>query len=158
VGLVGTLAEDESMTRVTPSHAAQRSPRLTHGQRVARGKAVRKEVPRSSHAGFAAPPDRADPLILLEAQGRTRVPELLPIRYGRMTSSAFAFFRGAALPMASDPAHTPRSGLAAQACGSPSFDEAVREFAAAHADQNERDHRSLLESIRSGRTKADVGV
>ena len=62
-------------------------------------------------------PDRPDPVALLEGQGLDRVPELLPIRYGRMASSAFAFFRGAALPMASDLAHTPRSGLTVQACG-----------------------------------------
>ena len=89
----------------------------TRERRVARGKAARAEVPRSSHAEFTAGPERADPLSLLEDQARTRVPELLPIRYGRMASSAFAFFRGAALPMASDLAHTPRSGLTAQACG-----------------------------------------
>jgi uncharacterized protein (DUF2252 family) len=74
-------------------------------------------VPRASHAEFTAGPDRADPLALLEGQGLVRVPELLPIRYGRMASSPFAFFRGAALPMASDLARTPRSGLTVQACG-----------------------------------------
>jgi uncharacterized protein (DUF2252 family) len=59
--------------------------------------------------------ERADPLALLEGQGLSRVPELLPIRYGRMASSPFGFFRGAALPMASDLARTPRSGLTAEA-------------------------------------------
>jgi uncharacterized protein (DUF2252 family) len=86
-------------------------------QRVARGKAARSEVPRSSHAELSLTPVRPDPVMLLEGQGVTRVPELLPIRYGRMASSAFAFFRGAALPMASDLASTPRSGLTVQACG-----------------------------------------
>jgi len=89
----------------------------TREQRIARGKAARAEVPRASHAEFTAGPDRADPLALLEGQDLARVPELLPIRYGRMASSAFAFFRGAALPMASDLARTPRSGLVVQACG-----------------------------------------
>ncbi|MGY1694679.1 DUF2252 domain-containing protein [Geodermatophilus sp. SYSU D00814] len=84
---------------------------------MARGKAARAEVPRASHADFTAGADRTDPLALLEGQGLTRVPELLPIRYGRMASSAFAFFRGAALPMASDLARTPRTGLTVQACG-----------------------------------------
>ena len=93
------------------------SPQLTREQRVARGKTARAEVPRSSHAEFTVGPDRPDPLALLEGQGLTRVPELLPIRYGRMASSAFAFFRGAALPMASDLALTPHSGLVVQACG-----------------------------------------
>jgi uncharacterized protein (DUF2252 family) len=86
-------------------------------QRVARGRAARAEVPRESHAEFAAGPDRSDPIDLLQGQGLSRVPELLPIRYGRMASSAFAFFRGAALPMASDLARTPQSGLMVQACG-----------------------------------------
>src|SRR5688572_336417 len=89
----------------------------TTEQRVARGKAARSEVPRSSHAELSLTPVRPDPVTLLEGQGVTRVPELLPIRYGRMASSAFAFFRGAALPMASDLAGTPRSGLTVQACG-----------------------------------------
>ncbi len=89
----------------------------TRESRIARGKAARAEVPRESHAEFTPGPDRADPLSLLEGQGLTRVPELLPIRYGRMAASPFAFFRGAALPMAGDLARTPRSGLTVQACG-----------------------------------------
>ena len=86
-------------------------------RRVRQGKAARAEVPRESHAEFAPGPHRPDPLALLQEQDRTRVPELLPIRYGRMAASAFAYFRGAALPMASDLAATPRSGLSVQACG-----------------------------------------
>jgi len=74
-------------------------------------------VPRSSHAEFVVGPDRPDPLALLLAEDHTRVAELLPIRYARMASSAFAFFRGAALPMASDLARTPRSGMSVQLCG-----------------------------------------
>jgi uncharacterized protein (DUF2252 family) len=96
---------------------AEPGPRPNREQRVARGKAARAEVPRSSHAEFTAGPERSDPLALLERQALTRVPELLPIRYGRMAASAFAFYRGAALPMASDLARTPRSGLMVQACG-----------------------------------------
>jgi uncharacterized protein (DUF2252 family) len=91
--------------------------RLSREERVARGRAARTEVPRSSHAEFAPGPDRPDPVALLETQAETRVPELLPIRYGRMALSPFTFFRGAALPMASDLAGTPRSGLTVQACG-----------------------------------------
>jgi uncharacterized protein (DUF2252 family) len=91
--------------------------RPTREQRIARGKAARAEVPRASHAEFVAGPDRAQPLALLQAEDSTRVPELLPIRYARMASSAFAFYRGAALPMASDLASTPRSGLTVQLCG-----------------------------------------
>jgi len=68
----------------------------TVDERAARGKAARSKVPRSSHAGWAPPPDRADPVGLLEEQAKTRVPDLVPIRYGRMAASPFAFFRGAA--------------------------------------------------------------
>jgi uncharacterized protein (DUF2252 family) len=91
--------------------------RLTPAERVARGKAARAEVPRESHAVFDPPPDRPDPIALLEAQAKTRVPELVPVRWGRMMVSPFTFYRGAALPMASDLATTPVSGLAVQACG-----------------------------------------
>ncbi len=92
-------------------------PHLTVDERVARGKAARAEVPRSRHAEFEAPRDRADPVDLLEDQARTRVSELVPIRYGRMLVSPFTFYRGAAKIMAHDLAGTPRSGLTAQCCG-----------------------------------------
>ncbi len=91
--------------------------RLTPAESAARGKTARAEVPRDSHAMFDPPPDRPDPIGLLEEQGKSRVPELVPVRYGRMMVSPFTFFRGAALPMASDLAATPVSGLAVQACG-----------------------------------------
>jgi len=91
--------------------------RMTPAERAARGKEARAAVPRASHAAFDPGPDRPDPLGLLEEQARTRVPELVPIRWGRMMVSPFTFYRGAALPMASDLATTPVSGLAVQACG-----------------------------------------
>jgi uncharacterized protein (DUF2252 family) len=97
--------------------AAGPVPRLTREERVARGRAARAEVPRSSHAEFVPAADRPDPVKLLEGDDASRVPELLPIRYGRMAVSAFTFFRGAALLMASDLAGTPRTGLVAQICG-----------------------------------------
>ena len=84
---------------------------------MARGKTARAEVPRESHAGFDPPPDRPDPIGLLEQQAKSRVPELVPVRWGRMMVSPFTYYRGAALPMASDLAATPVSGLAVQACG-----------------------------------------
>ena len=90
---------------------------LTPAERAIRGKAARAEVPLESHAGFDPPPGRADPIALLEEQAATRVPELVPVRYGRMMVSPFTYYRGAALPMASDLAATPVSGLAVQACG-----------------------------------------
>jgi uncharacterized protein (DUF2252 family) len=91
--------------------------RLTPAERAARGKAARAEVPRDSHAIFDPPADRPDPIGLLEEQAKSRVPELVPVRWGRMMVSPFTYYRGAALPMASDLATTPVSGLAVQACG-----------------------------------------
>src|SRR6202046_3361133 len=91
--------------------------RLAPAESAARGKAARAEVPRESHAAFDPSPDRPDPIGLLEEQAKSRVPELVPVRSGRMMVSPFTFFRGAALPMASDLAGTPVSGLAVQACG-----------------------------------------
>jgi uncharacterized protein (DUF2252 family) len=92
-------------------------PRLTPAERQVRGKAARAEVPRESHAGWQPPPSRPDPVALLESQGASRVPNLVPVRYGRMMESPFTYYRGAALPMASDLASTPASGLIVQACG-----------------------------------------
>jgi uncharacterized protein (DUF2252 family) len=90
---------------------------LTPAERAARGKLARAEVPRASHAEFDPGPDRPDPIALLQEQAKTRLPELVPVRYGRMMVSPFTYYRGAALPMASDLATTPVSGLAVQACG-----------------------------------------
>jgi uncharacterized protein (DUF2252 family) len=86
-------------------------------ERAASGRAARSGARRSSHAAWEPPEGRADPLAILERQARSRVPELVPIRYGRMAASPFAFFRGAAAVMAADLAGTPVSGLRAQACG-----------------------------------------
>jgi uncharacterized protein (DUF2252 family) len=91
--------------------------RLTPAERAARGKEARAAVPRDSHAAFDPGPARPDPIGLLEEQARSRVPELVPVRWGRMMVSPFTYYRGAALPMASDLASTPVSGLAVQACG-----------------------------------------
>jgi uncharacterized protein (DUF2252 family) len=86
-------------------------------QRQAKGKAVRSHTPRSSHAGWQASKDREDPVAVLERQAESRVPELVPIRYGRMLVSPFTFYRGAAAVMAADLAGTPTSGLNVQLCG-----------------------------------------
>ena len=100
---------------------AQKTPRvvphLSVAERVARGRAARGDVPRSSHADFSPAARRPDPVALLESQAASRVPELVPIRYGRMLVSPFTFYRGAALIMAADLASTPSSGLRAQLCG-----------------------------------------
>ena len=90
---------------------------LSVSERIEKGKAARAAVPRSAHGGFEPSSTRPDPIELLEEQAASRVPELVPIRYGRMLVSPFAFYRGAALIMASDLAGTPRSGLTVQACG-----------------------------------------
>ena len=85
--------------------------------RAAAGKAWRKKVPRSNHAEWRAPARRPDPLAILEASNLGRVPELIPIRYGRMLASPFAFLRGSAAIMANDLASTPVIGNKVQACG-----------------------------------------
>jgi uncharacterized protein (DUF2252 family) len=99
---------------------ARRSPKPvphpTRAERVAGGRAARADVPRSAHAGIEFPEPR-DPVGLLEEQAVSRVPELVPIRYGRMLASPFAFYRGGALIMAADLAPTPSSGLRVQLCG-----------------------------------------
>src|SRR6476620_8593582 len=82
-----------------PQHAKV-VPHLSASERAARGHAARREVPRSSHADFSPAAHRPDPVELLESQAPSRVPELVPIRYGRMLVSPFTFYRGAALIMA----------------------------------------------------------
>jgi uncharacterized protein (DUF2252 family) len=84
---------------------------------AAAGKAAREKTPRSSHGEWEPAKGRKDPIKLLESQAKSRVPELVPIRYGRMLASPFTFFRGAAAIMAMDLAKTPQSGLRVQACG-----------------------------------------
>src|SRR6478609_2546969 len=90
---------------------------LSVEKRVALGKAARARTPRSGHAEFRPAADRPDPIDLLERQAQSRVPELVPIRYGRMGVSPFTFYRGAALLQAADLANTPSSGLRVQLCG-----------------------------------------
>jgi uncharacterized protein (DUF2252 family) len=90
---------------------------LTAEERVARGKAARAVAPRSEHGAWEPASDRRDPVELLEEQAASRVPELVPLRYGRMLVSPFTFFRGAAYLMAADLAGAPRTGLRVQLCG-----------------------------------------
>jgi uncharacterized protein (DUF2252 family) len=93
--------------------AAEPSP----AERAELGKAARRAVPRRSHGEWEPATKRADPVALLEEQAESRVPELVPIRYGRMATSPFAFFRGAAYVMAADLSETPTSGTRVQLCG-----------------------------------------
>src|SRR4051794_32248685 len=113
-------AADETSGSATGSRKTGATPAVPHlsvSERVARGKAARAEVRRSAHAAYEPSPTRADPIELLESQAQTRVPELVPVRYGRMLVSPFTFYRGAAKLMARDLATTPRSGLTVQCCG-----------------------------------------
>lgn len=91
------------------AHLTQDSPRLT-------GKELRSRAPRESHADWVPDPDR-NPVQILQEQAENRVQELLPIRYGRMSASPFAFYRGGAAIMAADLAPTPTTGVRVQACG-----------------------------------------
>jgi uncharacterized protein (DUF2252 family) len=86
-------------------------------ERMAEGKALRDRVARSAHAKWKPAPHRPDPVALLKKSDMGRVPSLLPIRYGRMQQSPFAFYRGAAMIMASDLSTTPATKLRVQACG-----------------------------------------
>ena len=90
---------------------------LTVAERAEKGKAARAAAPRSWHGEWEPAPDRRDPVELLEEQAASRVPELVPIRYGRMLVSPFTFYRGAAYLMAADLAGAPRTGLDVQLCG-----------------------------------------
>ena len=88
----------------------------TRDERHADGKALRRQVPRASHAEWAPDSERPDPISLLEESNKTRLEYLVPIRYGRMSQSPLAFLRGSAGVMASDLAKTPVSGIQAQLC------------------------------------------
>ena len=95
---------------------AETAEQLTQADRVAMGKDARTTAPLESHAEFT-PGRSRDPVGLLLEQAKSRVPELVPIRHGRMLVSPFTYYRGAALPMAADLATTPTSGLRVQLCG-----------------------------------------
>ena len=90
---------------------------LSVEERVAAGKALREPTPLDSHADWKPPKNRRDPIKILEEQNKIRIPSLIPIRYGRMIQSPFAYLRGTAAVMAADLASTPTSGIRVQACG-----------------------------------------
>jgi Uncharacterized protein conserved in bacteria (DUF2252) len=115
---------------------------------TARGRATRKRTLRAEHADAGGAADR-DPVALLQAQDASRLSELLPIRYGRMGSSPFAFFRGAATIMAHDLAAAGRTDLTVQLCG-----DARSRCATSH----EQDYAELQEAACSGRVVARVGL
>ncbi|WP_210570331.1 DUF2252 domain-containing protein [Streptomyces sp. GESEQ-4] len=90
---------------------------LSPADRAAYGRNARKRAPRSRQAWFETGPERPDPIDVIERQSAPRVPELVPIRYGRMLESPFRFYRGAAAIMAADLGPLPNSGLTVQLCG-----------------------------------------
>ena len=105
------------VSEVAPVRSSRELRRLSTYERAQRGKIARRQVPFSDHATWTPAADRVAPVDLLEEQALTRVPELVPIRYGRMAVSPFSYFRGAALPMAADLSTTPVSGINVQLCG-----------------------------------------
>jgi uncharacterized protein (DUF2252 family) len=102
---------------VDPPGQGERLTGPTFEERSAHGRSARNRAPRSAHGSWIPAPDRADPIALLEEQATSRVPELVPIRHGRMLVSPFTFYRGAAAIMAGDLASTPNSGINVQLCG-----------------------------------------
>src|SRR5229473_2903157 len=137
VGAPAAYGEEPMMSALTAEASSRRARRyqldtglgrLTPAERAVRGKEARAEVPRDSHAVFDPPPDRPDPIGLLAEQAKSRVPELVPVRWGRMMVSPFTYYRGAALPMASDLATTPVSGLAVQACAHADMEQLQAQF------------------------------
>lgn len=93
------------------------APRPTHAERYAMGENLRTKCPRTSHADWKPLAERSDPVRLILQADEGRIPELVPLRHGRMLESPFTFFRGAALNMAADLATTPTTGIRVQACG-----------------------------------------
>ena len=104
-------------TRAEPTTPRKGIPHPSVEERQARGQAARDRTPLSSHAGWAPASDRPDPVGLLQEQDRSREPDLVPVRHGRMLVSPFTFYRGAAKIMAADLAGTPTAGLHVQLCG-----------------------------------------
>src|SRR6516225_9304072 len=97
--------------------AVGRVKHLSLNERLAQGSVARDRTPPSSHSGWSAAADRPDPVGLLEQQDKTREPDLVPVRHGRMMVSPFTFYRGAAKIMAVDLKDTPTAGFRVQLCG-----------------------------------------
>lgn len=114
MGQVARILEANDGMEMLESFTAKR-PSLE--ERMALGKALRRKVPRADHARYERDRHRPDPVEILEKQNVTRVQKLVPVRFARMLASPFAFLRGSAAVMASDLAHTPRTGLRVNACG-----------------------------------------
>ena len=114
------MAKNSPQKSVLKSTQAPKTPSLPHlsaEERATEGKSLRNKAPRSAHAEWHAPKNRPDPVEILSASNAGRIEHLVPVRFGRMSQSPFAFYRGAAAIMASDLAKTPATGLYVQACG-----------------------------------------
>ncbi|MFN5320638.1 MAG: DUF2252 domain-containing protein [Planctomycetota bacterium] len=109
----GSQAPSTATSSIGPQPQSFRS----RDERIAAGKALRERVPRDSHAVWKPPGDRRDPIDILRESNEGRLPELVPIRYGRMLPSPFTFLRGSAGLMSEDLAGTPVTGVRVQACG-----------------------------------------
>ena len=119
-GVFSQAVEDrpEAVRQQIAKAAAQKVvPHPTVEERQRKGRVARAETPREQLSGWQPPADRADPVAMLEGQETSRVQELVPVRHARMATSAFAFYRGAALLMAADLAVMPRTKLEVQLCG-----------------------------------------
>ena len=115
---MATVKKTTNKTKTEVSTAGEGVPEFrSRAERIAAGKALRETVPRESHAGWTPPAKRRDPIDILEESNRDRVPELVPIRYGRMLRSPFTFLRGSAGLMAYDLSTTPTTDIRVQACG-----------------------------------------
>ena len=161
-------------------------PHFARGERVARGKAARTEVPRSAQAQIEFPPGR-DPIALLQEQAASRVPELVPIRYGRMRRPRRPAARllrpptqGLERVVRIRSGRSNRSNRLRKMCGwtlaraharsgdrvaiasylgnSGAFDQAIADFSETYADQNERDYKALQEAVATGRVEAQTGL
>lgn len=117
------MKKSEKRSQARAGDAPADAPRATTAhphsleERMSRGKALREGLSRDAHAPWKRSPDRPDPIGLLQQSDADRLPELVPIRYGRMLASPFAFYRGSAAVMAADLAGAPVTGLRVQACG-----------------------------------------
>jgi len=111
------MSRSVTNSKATPRAVAAFRSHSTYVELYEKGKSLREKCPRESHAAWKPAPDRPDPLRLLNESAKGRIPELIPIRNGRMMQTPFTFYRGAALNMAADLATTPASGLRVQACG-----------------------------------------
>ena len=110
-------AHEEKPAVAEPLPGQRNGSRLSPAERAAAGKALRTKVPRNAHGIWKRPRGRADPIDLLRAADEGRIPELVPIRYGRMLQTPFTYYRGAAGVMAADLAHSAGTGISVQACG-----------------------------------------